>query len=143
MVIPKYILATIFFLIVFINCYTQNSKIDSLNFELVNSKQDTAILRILIRISEEYRFSEPEKSEEYCLKALKKLKDTSSVENKKIWAKINDNIGISKAIRGYYEESINYFFNSLHLRERMKDNSGIANSYNNIGNVYKAIEKKR
>ncbi len=132
----------IIFNLLFINCFAQNQIIDSLTIELDKSKQDTTSIRILIKISEEYRFSDPEKSEEYCLKALKIQKDTNSVENKKIWARINDNIGISKAIRGNYEESINYFFNSLNVRVRIKDMEGVATSYNNIGNIYKATERK-
>ena len=137
----KFLIITLIFLNINI-FFAQNNIIDSLSLELDRSIQDTTRVRILIRISEEYRFSDPEKSEEFCLKALKTLKDTNTIESKIIWTRINDNIGISKAIRGNYEESINCFFKSLHVRENIKDNEGIAFSYNNIGNIYKATEKK-
>ena len=115
--------------------------IDSLEHELQKAKHDSDRVMLLTKIAHQCQFSDVEKSESYSFKALSIHNDTVSETGKQKYFKILSDIGISKAIKGEFEESIKYFFRVLKGYEEIKNQDGIASAYNSIGNVYKAMKK--
>ena len=59
-----------------------------------------------------------------------------SVNNKRFMAHSISTQGVSFAIRGNYEKSLEYFLKTLEIRKEIDDKKGMGDSYNNIGNIY-------
>lgn len=135
---PVKSLLLLFVLTVHLNSFGQSINTDSLKMELEKDHHDSIRVKILNKLSIAYRLSAPSESELYARKALSLIRDTTSLT----WAATADNVGTPLAIGGKYEESIRFFLASLKIKEKLGDSTGIANSYNNLGNVYKLLGEK-
>ncbi|MGQ0828510.1 MAG: tetratricopeptide repeat protein [Bacteroidota bacterium] len=126
----------------------QNAKIDSLQRLLESSSsseiQDTTEIKIHNTLCWEYRTTgEMEKALDHGNIALQLAEKNvgSSLgaiagAAKKGMAASYNNIGIIYDIQSNYPKALKYYFNSLKIREEIKDKKGIANSFNNVGFIY-------
>ncbi len=119
------------------------SYVDSLYKKLINA-HDSLKPNILNDLCWELRNSEPEKSIEYGIEAIKFSKEYNNYEE---LVKSYSFIGVAYRILGNYSEAIDYYYNGLQLAKEygVEDQEGYA--YINIGNLniyqgyyYNAIE---
>ncbi|OFX23209.1 MAG: hypothetical protein A2033_13900 [Bacteroidetes bacterium GWA2_31_9] len=106
---------------------------DSLFVKLEKQSEDTQKVNILLRLSEKNLSNSPEKSFAYANQAL----DLSLKLNYKkgLAASYND-LGIHFFYKGDYNQALEYYFNSMKIREELNDISALATVYNNIGASY-------
>ena len=122
--------------------YAQDPVVDSLNFVLKTSKEDTTKIKILTELSEIceiediLKYSEP--SAKLCLKLI-----ASSSKNSNSYffyarhlATAYNNIGFLASEHGDLSKTLFYYHKSLKISEDIKDEEGIANSLNNLGFIY-------
>lgn len=122
---------------------SNNYQIDSLYKRLI-SVDDTLKSEVLAELSWELRNSEPEKSIDYGLEAIKYAEKYSNFED---LVKAYSFIGVAYRILGNYSEAIDYYYNGLQLAKKYKVEDQEGYAYINIGNLniyqgyyYNAIE---
>jgi signal transduction histidine kinase len=112
--------------------FAQN-KIDSLENELKKNIHDTTRVHTLVILSQEYQYTDYNKSKQYALEAIK------LAEHKDLaWLKAlaYQNIGTLYTVSGDYSSSLKYDNMALQLDLSQKDSASIAEDYNNIANDY-------
>ena len=120
-----------------------DEQVDSL-YKQISIVDDSLKANLLNELSWELRNSEPEKSIDYGLEAIKLAEKYNNYEE---LVKAYSFIGVAYRILGNYSEAIDYYYNGLQLAKKyeIKDQEGYA--YINIGNLniyqgyyYNAIE---
>ncbi|MHA7830002.1 MAG: tetratricopeptide repeat protein [Flagellimonas sp.] len=126
--------ALIFYLIVN-NCFSQTTKIDSLQ-NLLKTASDTTEVNILRKLGENYRFHDKEKAVQYGLKSLEKSKQIGFVkgESKALYA-----LGVTHGMTDNYAKSLEYLNKCLTLATNQQDHKSLCDVYNSLGIVYKRI----
>ncbi|MBS4013039.1 MAG: tetratricopeptide repeat-containing sensor histidine kinase [Bacteroidetes bacterium] len=132
-------------LLLSLNASADNIKLKGLWQEYNDAKHDTIkILLLNENIGMEYRISNPDSSiivYEMAISMADNLisenKTNESYQNRLLYFKAISlrYIGIVNAIRGYYDQSIKYFFESLKIAELIENKTLIFHSINNIGVV--------
>ena len=123
----------LFFITLSINLIANiNPQVDSLYKELINVN-DSLKAGILNNLSWELRNSEPEKSIDYGLEAIKFAENYFDFEE---LVKAHSFIGVAYRILGNYSESMDYYYKGLELAKlhRVTEQEGYA--YINIGNLH-------
>lgn len=123
---------------------SEEKEIQSIEQEIQFAKHDSVIVNswiawdnIIWRVDPELDFDLNKKVEELCQKNLKKsLSEAEKEFFSKNKAKALHNFGIVFYERGDYAKAVNYFSQSLKLKEELDDPRGEAASINNIGNIY-------
>ncbi len=106
--------------------------IDSLKVELANSKTQERV-KILLKISEAYRFVNMAECYNYGLNAIEEAKNL----NKPILeAKSLKSVAISNYFDGKFDKAIEFTNKSLQIFRKLEDYEGMAACYNNIGLFY-------
>ncbi len=106
--------------------------IDSLKVELVNSKSNERV-KILLNISEAYRFVNISESYKYGNLALDEVEKINDSLQK---AKVLKSMAISSYIDGKYNIAIEFTYKALNIFSQLADKEGVAACYNNIGLFY-------
>ncbi|HDP93969.1 MAG TPA: tetratricopeptide repeat protein [Candidatus Aminicenantes bacterium] len=70
---------------------------------------------------------------EYALQAVEIFRTIPSEKGKKVLASALNNIGISYDMQGNYEKALEYYLQSLKIKEALGDRKAIASSLNNVG----------
>lgn len=126
----------ILFLLLFLvtsNLFAYNDhQVDSLYKQLINA-HDSIKAGLLNDLSWELRNSEPQKSIEYGMEAIKFASNFQDDEN---LVKAHSFIGVAYRILGNYSESMDYYYKGLELAKThdQKEQEGYA--YINIGNLH-------
>jgi len=135
-IIFKLMKKNILLLIVFflsINLYGRNNiQIDSLYKRLINV-EDSLKAGVLNELSWELRNSEPEKSIDYGLEAIKFAEKHNDYEE---LVKSHSFIGVSYRILGNYSESTDYYYKGLELAKKHGQTEQEGYAYINIGNLH-------
>lgn len=116
-------------------CYSysnSNPEVDSLYRRLINV-EDSLKPEILNKLSWELRNSEPEKSIEYGLDAIKFALKYNDFENV---VKAHSYIGVAYRILGNYSEAIDYYYKGLELAKKYGQTEQEGYAYINIGNLH-------
>ena len=115
-------------------CIGQSLSIDSLKYQLAFSKNDTAKVKLLLKIATVYRGTDP------------KLAIPYTDQAKELAAQLNYQSGLALSYKfaglAYYDQSMyvpatENWNHALGVFENIDDKSGVSNMYNNIGVVYK------
>jgi tetratricopeptide (TPR) repeat protein len=114
--------------------HAQQSKIDSLEKILLNSKDDSLKVNLLIKISNKYwgeaHLNKAMEEADTALALAKKLNFNSGI------AAAYNLIGLLNQTQGNYAEALKNFFASLKIEEQSGDKKAMAGSYNNMGIIY-------
>lgn len=110
----------------------ENVVVDSLYKRLINAKDSTKA-EILNELSWELRNSEPEKSIEYGIEAIKFAEKFEDYEN---LVQAHSFIGVAYRIIGNYSESMDYYFKGLELAKKYNQKEQEGYAYINIGNLH-------
>jgi signal transduction histidine kinase/uncharacterized protein HemY len=114
------------------------STLDSLNNKLNEKLGDSTRITTLIDASQEYQYTNLQKSFDYAEEAIKIAED-KDLPWGKAWT--YKNIGNFYAIRGDFATAIKYFDLALNLNYELKDSTRIAACYINLGNNYSSLGK--
>lgn len=109
-----------------------NVVVDSLYKRLINA-EDSIKAEILNELSWELRNSEPEKSIEYGIEAIKFAEKFNDYEN---LVQSHSFIGVAYRIIGNYSESMDYYFKGLELAKKYNQKEQEGYAYINIGNLH-------
>ncbi|MCB2194632.1 MAG: tetratricopeptide repeat protein [Bacteroidetes bacterium] len=110
----------------------ENVVVDSLYKQLINA-EDSIKAEILNELSWELRNSEPEKSIEYGIEAIKFAEQFNDYEN---LVQAHGFIGVAYRIIGNYSESMDYYFKGLELAKKYNQKEQEGYAYINIGNLH-------
>ena len=127
----KNILLLIFFTISFNLIANNNLQIDSLYKRLINV-EDSLKAEVLNELSWKLRNSEPQKSIDYGIEAIKFAKKYNDFEN---LVKAHSYIGVAYRILGNYSEAIDYYYDGLELAKKYGETEQEGYAYINIGNL--------
>lgn len=128
----KKILIFITFIFISNSLFSQSKReLDSLNMVVDTTKQDTAKVMALVRIS--FYESDPPKRFQLVNKALVL---TRKIKFEKGEAQCLQQLGNHFSRIADYPEALEYYIKSLKIREQLKDNDGISAAKASIGNVY-------
>ena len=118
-----------------------NRRIDSLeneyNIHLKQSREDTATINILKKLSKIYFNKNPLKALDYYHKALK---IAYKIDNKSEIASLHYHIGQVYREQGIYDLSIESFSKSLKINKELQEKGAAGWCYIDIGNVYYSME---
>jgi signal transduction histidine kinase len=114
------------------------SALDSLDNKLNGKLGDSTRITTLINASQEYQYTNLQKSFDYAEEAIKIAED-KDLPWGKAWT--YKNIGNFYAIRGDFATAIKYFDLALNLNYQLKDSTRIATCYINLGNNYSSLGK--
>ena len=133
----NYIMKTTLFLSVVFLLSSQllannNTEVDSLYKRLINA-EDSVKAEILNELSWELRNSEPEKSIDYGLEAIKFAERFNDYEN---LVQAHSFIGVAYRIIGNYSESMDYYYKGLELAKKYNQKEQEGYAYINIGNLH-------
>jgi len=128
----KNILISILFLFSFTVTASQSEQVDSLYKQLINI-EDSLKAEILNELSWELRNSEPEKSIDYGLEAIKLAEKYNDYENV---VQAHGFIGVAYRIIGNYSESMDYYYKGLELAKKYHQKEQEGYAYINIGNLH-------
>ncbi len=120
------------FLALSFNLIANNPQIDSLYKKLINV-EDSLKAEILNELSWELRNSEPEKSIDYGLEAIKFAEEYNNYEE---LVKAHSFIGVAYRILGNYSESMDYYYKGLELAKKYGVTEQEGYAYINIGNLH-------
>jgi serine phosphatase RsbU (regulator of sigma subunit) len=129
----------IFLLSCFLSFPSYSQNIDSLWTVFRNKKNpDSVRFSAFNDIAWEYLYTNPDSAfilgkEELEMARAKKLKNWES--------KSLNTVGASFQVRGNYTKAIEYYLESLKIREEMGDKKGVAASLANIGSIYISLDK--
>ena len=127
----KNILLLAFFTLSFNLIANNNSQIDSLYKRLINVG-DSLKAEVLNELSWKLRNSEPEKSIDYGIEAIRFAKKHNDFEN---LVKAHSYIGVAYRIMGNYSEAIDYYYNGLKLAKKYGETEQEGYAYINVGNL--------
>ena len=113
--------------------FAQTNQVDSLQHLLASAPNVEARIDLLTSLSLSYSTLSLTKSEQLAKEAL--LLAQPIGYGKGIASSYNA-LGICSSIRGDYSEGLDYFMQSLRLRESLGDQAAIANTHSNISRVY-------
>jgi signal transduction histidine kinase len=115
------------------------STTDSLQQRLEETKVDSTKLNILFKLIEEYQFIDINKSLAYSEQAIEiaEMEKESTFYKGKAYTKY----GSLKSIQGDFASAIKYNNLALNIYYQLKDSSGIAIAYNNLGTNYTSLGK--
>lgn len=130
---PKIIFFIFFSFISSLHGYAQNAEADSLKGLLSNATADTMKVYYLYKISDAYSLTQLPEAKKYADSALELAK---RINYKKGMARSHTRLGNIFNNTGEFDTSLAEHLASLELCEEMKDESGIAASYNNIALMY-------
>jgi len=118
-------------------CYPQVKR-DSLEKVLQESPSDSLRIITLIKLSEEYQYTDFAQAERYSQQALE-----LSEKNNWIWgkSKVFSRAGFLATIRGDHSSAMKYDNEGLQLVISSGDSTAIAESLNNVGNDYYELGK--
>ncbi len=119
-------------LISFSSIAFNENEVDSLYKKLINA-HDSAKADILNSLSWKLRNSEPQKSIEYGIEAIKFAERFDDFEN---LAKAHSFIGVAYRILGNYSESMDYYYKGLELAQKYGETEQEGYAYINIGNLH-------
>lgn len=124
--------------LLFVSALSQSTT-DSLQQKLVEAKVDSTKLNILFKLIEEYQFIDINKSLTYSEQAIEiaELEKESTASKGKAYT----NFGSLKSIQGDFATAIKYNNLALNIYYQLKDSSGIATAYNNLGTNYTSLGK--
>lgn len=129
----KHALLIVISLLVGINTFSAtNDKTDTLIKKLINT-EDSLKAKVLNELSWELRNSEPEKSIEYGLQAIKFATRYQDYEN---LVKAHSFIGVAYRILGNYSEAIDYYYKGLELARKYDQIEQQGYAFINIGNLH-------
>lgn len=114
------------------------SRLDSLKSALQkHPTKDTSYLKDLIYLASQQRNEDIERAREYYNEALSISRAISAPQFE---IKSNTGLGICSAMLAEYSDAIYHFENSLRLSLKHGYVNYVADSYNNLGNVYKYLD---
>jgi len=109
-------------------------KIDSLEKILKATKEDTTRIKALIKLSQEYWYTQPDTAFLIAKEAYTLAKQDSY---KKQMADAANSMAASFYFKGDYSNALKHWLNSLKISEERNDKTAIARSLGNIGIVYR------
>ena len=118
-------------------CEAQSTAVDSLQSLLKKEKDPCALVDINIDLMWEFLYEDSDIAESYALKSVEISKKCS---DKIIQSNAYSTLATIYLVRNQTSESLKYFFIALKLKEEMKNLSGIAVVYNNIGIAYRYLD---
>ena len=121
-----------FLLLIQLITFAQNTKLDSLQAQLITAK-DTVKVNLLLDISKAYLGKDQGKVIYYARKA-EKLAQTHRFARGEAYAL--KNIGLAYFVEGKYKEALTYWQSSLQIFSAIHDKTGMCNMLGNIGTVY-------
>ena len=132
---------SIIFLFLSFFANAQKKQIDSLNILLKNAKHDTTQIRCLYLIGEmsrNFRITYWDSLGNNCELLLEKSKNNPFIKRTtlKYLSGVYNNIGTLAEEQNNKQKAIDNHYKSLKIREELKDEPGIAESYYNIGIFY-------
>ncbi|GHN00863.1 histidine kinase [Cytophagales bacterium WSM2-2] len=116
----------------------QKNVIDSLEGRLHSEKNDSVRIRVLIKLSKEYQYTDLKKSYDYAEKAARLAEDKNSLRGK-VAAYLN--LATFTSISGDFSSSAKYNDLALNLSFQLKDTSRMSSAYNNLGLNYSSFGK--
>lgn len=128
----KNLLFILFFFICILVQANNNVQVDSLYQRLINVP-DSLKAEVLNELSWELRNSEPEKSIDYGLEAIK---FAEKFDNSEELVKAHSFIGVAYRILGNYSESMDYYYKGLELAKKYGELEQEGYAYVNIGNLH-------
>lgn len=121
------------FLLIYININANNNPlVDSLYKRLINVN-DSLKAQVLNELSWELRNSEPQKSVDYGLEAIK---FAEKYEDSEELVQAHSFIGVAYRILGNYSESMDYYYKGLELAKKYGETEQEGYAYINIGNLH-------
>jgi len=112
---------------------------DSLVTQLKQANADSTKLNILFKLIDDYQFIDISKSLEFAEQAIEIAEiEKGSTPNK---GNAYKNYGSLKSIQGDFASAIKYNNLALNIYYQLKDSTGIATSYNNLGANYSSLGK--
>ncbi len=132
MIIRK-IVVLLFFILLLIQSYAQDSQIDSLKTVVPTLKEDSNKVNALNELSLLLWDVQPDTTIMYATEAIE---IGYRINFKKGMAYALKNIGLGYYTKGDYIEVLNYFQQSLSTFDSIGDKIGVSNLLNNLGSVY-------
>src|ERR1044071_9066778 len=120
-------------LFISVELFAQTEELDSLHHQLALAPTIETRIEVLNQLSLSYSTLSLSKSEQLAKEALSLAQPIGY--GKGIASSYNA-LGICSSIRGDYSEGLDYFMQSLRLRESLGDQAAIANTHSNISRVY-------
>lgn len=111
----------------------QRRAIDSLRQIVAEAEPDTARIRILIALGEEYKYILPDSAMACFNEALVLSEKANSRKHKAVAFR---QIGIVKENQGLYDRALEEYLKALAVYEEMDDRDGIARCYNDIAIIH-------
>ncbi len=114
----------------------EGMKADSLMLVLSTAEKDSSLLRLNLLIADDLIFANPDTTEFFLERAFilaEELNDSASL------ARILNLKGILNSIRGRQLSGLEYYQQSLHYYEALKDSEGASKCINNIGTIYSEL----
>ena len=121
------------FIIISIPLYAQQTKTDSLENSLKNSKPDTNRVNILSQLAWGFMTSDLEKSKQYTLRGLKLSRNLGFLKGEVI---LLNYLGDYHRRQGAYANGVKYITQSLKVAEGIKDSLGMADAYRLLGIIH-------
>jgi len=112
-----------------------HQKIDSLEFLLKKSKEDTLKINLLIKLSEIQFYSDTKQAEINAQQALELSKQNNYLYKT---ATCYITLGIIKEIQGNYSEALDYLEKSLKIEKNLGNKIGISRCLNNMGILFES-----
>lgn len=106
---------------------------DSLENLLSTKLADSTRIEVLIKLSNEYRNSDTDKSVFLAQQAIALSKKTNRIADQ---GKAFHTLGTLYYLRARYPEALSAFLSSVKIREELKDSANLAKGYNNIALVH-------
>ncbi|HEY0771057.1 MAG TPA: tetratricopeptide repeat protein, partial [Sphingobacteriaceae bacterium] len=128
----RHLAVLVFVILSSASAFSQN-KIDSLEAELKKTNPDTTRVKLYVKLSEEYQYTNYAKSREFAQQAVDLAEEKNLATSKNLAYR---NIGLLFAISGDYSTALRYDNQALQQSLFNNDSSTLAIDYNNIANDY-------
>ncbi len=112
---------------------TAQGVIDSLESELRTDMSDTSRIAALIRLSNEYQYTDIDRSRELAEQALRIAENNHHTKAK---IRAYQTIGALYALSGDYSSALRYDNLALHTSLENRDSANLSTDYNNVANDY-------
>lgn len=116
--------------------FGQEKEIDSLNL-LIESSKDTTKARLLIKLSDKYRGSNPKKAVDILFEVIE---IANNKKNNLLWADANMKLGYLYYDVGNYAISVKYLSNALKVYDDLNNSRGKIESYFGLSLVFEKEE---
>ncbi len=127
------ILSLLFIITIAFPLFSQENKADSLVALLKTTKNDSSLIILYLKITEEYKYFDTEQALLYAKKGLNLSQNSA---NEILTAGLSKSIGDIFDLKGEFSKSIEYYNISLNIYNKLKNNNGIAEIKNNLGRIY-------